>query len=77
MFHFIPVTGAKQKLGEEKLLENWTLVSTTLKLNAITTNYLNHLVILKHFNNAIKLCCFQISYIFICYCTLHLVHSSL
>ena len=34
MFHFIPVTGAKQKLGEEKLLENWTPMSTTLKLNA-------------------------------------------
>ena len=35
MFCFIPVTGAKQKLGEEKLLENWTSVSITLKLNAI------------------------------------------
>ena len=35
MFHFIPVNGAKQKLGEEKLLENWTSVFTTLKLNAI------------------------------------------
>ena len=35
MFHFIPVTGAKQKLEEEKLLENWTSMSTTLKLNAI------------------------------------------
>ena len=35
MFCFIPVTGAKQKLGEEKLLENWTFMSITLKLNAI------------------------------------------
>ena len=35
MFHFIPVTGVKQKLGEEKLLENWTFMSTTLKLNDI------------------------------------------
>ena len=35
MFRFIPVTGAKQKLEEEKLLESWTLVYTTLKLNAI------------------------------------------
>ena len=35
MFRFIPVTGTKQKLEEEKLLENWTLMSTTLKLNAI------------------------------------------
>ena len=31
MFCFIPVTGTKQKLGEEKLLQNWTFVSTTLK----------------------------------------------
>ena len=54
MFCFIPVTGAKQKLGEEKLLKNWTLVCTTLKLNAIITIYLNYLVIFKHFNNAIK-----------------------
>ena len=44
----------------------WTLVSTTLKLNAITTVYLNYLVIFKHFNNAIKQHCFQISYIFVC-----------
>ena len=39
MFRFIPITGAKQKLEEEKLLENWTLVSTTLKLNAIETHH--------------------------------------
>ena len=35
MFHFIPVTGAKHKLGEEKQLDNWTFMSITLKLNAI------------------------------------------
>ena len=35
MFRFILVTGTKQKLGEEKLLENWTFMSITLKLNAI------------------------------------------
>ena len=35
MFHFIPITGAKQKLGDEKLLENWTFMSITFKLNAI------------------------------------------
>ena len=45
MFHFIPVTGAKQKLGEEKLLENWTFVSTTLKSLMLSNRivlYSNH-----------------------------------
>ena len=78
MFHFIPVTGAKQKLGEEKILENWMLVSTILKLNAITTICLNYLVIFKHFNNAIKttLFCIQIIYIFIIVVLLYFCISS-
>ena len=60
MFHFIPVTDTKQKLGEEKLLENWIPVSTTLKLNAITTVYLNYLFIFKHCLIMLSIC--------ICFC---------
>ena len=71
MFHFIPVNGAKQKLGGENLLENWTSLSSTLKLNAIITICLNYPVNAKHFNNALNhFVLYSNKYIVTC-CTLH------
>ena len=49
MFHFIPVAGTKQKLGEEKPLEIWTPMSITLKLNAIKpSSYQISIIIITH-----------------------------